>query len=121
MALNTGRDDLFCIGLDAKLYVWINTPGKLEETPNWVSAGMVIVPAGYTRSQMRLGDIDGDGRVDYIGISDTNEIVAWRHAGIGVAATSWEDMGIMIHAGSIAGDPAGFRFVSINNQSIEGC
>lgn len=61
---------------------------------------------------MRLGDIDGDGRADYIGISANGQINAWRHGGVGAAATTWIDMGIMIHAGSIAGDPAGFRFVS---------
>lgn len=109
----TGRDDFFCIGLDASLYVWINTKSNVEAVPNFVSAGLAFAPSGYTRTQMRLGDIDGDGRVDYIGISAAGEIVAWRHAALFVSATSWEDMGIMIHAGVIPGDPEGFRFVSI--------
>ena len=61
---------------------------------------------------MRLGDIDGDGRADYIAISSNGEIKAWRHGGVGVAASNWQDIGIMMHSGSITSDPAGFRFVS---------
>lgn len=80
---------------------------------------MAFAPAGYTRSNMRIGDIDGDGRADYIAISANGEIRAWRHSGLGVAGTSYEDMGIMIHAGSIQGDPDGFRFVGITITSRE--
>ena len=59
---------------------WENTAGSDKRSPNWVSLGTVKPSEGYPQAQVRLADIDGDGRVDYVVFdASTTNIYGWRN------------------------------------------
>ena len=61
---------------------------------------------------MRLGDIDGDGRLDYCVVEDNGNIYCWRNGGLGETAEYWQDMGLgkSVFSGENTGDIKGVRF-----------
>lgn len=62
---NDGLDDFICIGADGAMYVAINR-GTVNNVPTFQDIGQVMAAPGGDMSQInvRLGDIDGDGRID---------------------------------------------------------
>jgi hypothetical protein len=63
-----GKDDYFCIGPKGDMYASINQgwSGSESDGPVFKDIGLVkVAVAGYDQAKVRLGDIDGDGRVDY--------------------------------------------------------
>jgi hypothetical protein len=42
------------------------------------------------QDRVRLGDIDGDGRLDYCAIDGQGDIYCWRNGGVGLAPTTKE-------------------------------
>lgn len=42
---------------------------------------MIKSNEGYLQDRVRWGDIDGDGRADYLVIDDGGNILAWRNSG----------------------------------------
>jgi hypothetical protein len=74
-------------------------------------------PLRGTRSQthVRLGDIDGDGRLDYCLIHDNGDIECWRNGWIWDHARWWEHMGI-VFTGKNKGNIDGVRFIDINGD-----
>ena len=107
---------MFCINYpDGALTVWANAVGGPTLYYRlWQSQGVVMPAMGYAYNQVLLGDVDGDGRIDYIGIDDNGVMTAWRNGGIGLTDQYWQEIGV-IFDGSSMGDPAGFRFVSTSS------
>lgn len=84
-----GLDDVICINLEAKTYAAINKGGN-PPTFDVLPDGGLIRGAGNdqtcdSQSQVRLGDMDGDGRLDYCCIDGKGDIYCWRNGGSGRA------------------------------------
>ncbi|KAL1610851.1 hypothetical protein SLS60_002522 [Paraconiothyrium brasiliense] len=86
-----GLDDFICIGAEGNMYVSINDGGT---SPLFTYIGLVFsVPKGYSQGNVRLGDIDGDGRIDYCVVGANGDIRCWRNGGIGGNPEYWQEMG----------------------------
>lgn len=64
--------------------------------------------AGFPQERALLGDIDGDGRLDYCVLNDNQDIQCFRNGGMGEMAGPWEDLGV-VFTGKGLGDFRGFR------------
>ncbi|KFY47243.1 hypothetical protein V494_00086 [Pseudogymnoascus sp. VKM F-4513 (FW-928)] len=88
---NDGLDDFICIGPEGNMYVAINDGGK---PPTFRDVGLYkTVPSGYAQTNVRLGDIDGDGRLDYCVVAGNGDVHCWRNGGVGEKAEYWQDLG----------------------------
>jgi hypothetical protein len=78
-----------------------------------VYLGVLFTPPFLSNAQgflTLLGDIDGDGKVDYMTISDDDgSITAWRNGGVGVP-TFWQALGVVFNEGGGL-EWSQFRFV----------
>lgn len=71
---------------------------------------------GYSKSSVILGDIDGDGRVDYMLVDKNQEVIGFRNGGPTPGwPTHWQALGNVFH-GSGAGKPSGWRLVDLNGD-----
>ncbi|KAH8688824.1 SGNH hydrolase-type esterase domain-containing protein [Talaromyces proteolyticus] len=112
-----GLADCFCVGSDGTLSAYLNDGGGSFPTePIWTALGVIMSAQGYSNDMVRLADIDGDGRVDYLGIDADGNVRGWRNVGTEkTGSPSWVDMGI-INSGGTMGDVNGIRFVDINGD-----
>lgn len=55
--------------------------GRVRDSQGWI-----------TQAAIRLGDIDGDGRLDYCAVRDNGDVWCWRNGGQGDKVDYWEDM-----------------------------
>ena len=77
------RDDLCCIGPDGGVTCWQNTKSNDPRAPKWVAMGTVKESEGFGQAQVRLADLDGDGRADYVAFdADTKNIYGWRNGAL---------------------------------------
>lgn len=109
-------DDFICIGDEGNMYVALNR-GATNGYPKFEYIGMYYqAPAGYEQRHVRLGDIDGDGRLDYCLTHERDgNIRCWRNGGQGDRAEYWQDYGIVFTAKGM-GDIAGTRLIDINGD-----
>ncbi|KAE8145759.1 hypothetical protein BDV25DRAFT_144353 [Aspergillus avenaceus] len=114
-----GNDDFICISREGAMYVSINEGGN---PPTFRSIGLVrAAPGGdLNQANVRLGDIDGDGRIDYCLAKGNGDIQCWRNGGQKDAPTSeyqgyWQNLGT-VFTGKGMGDLRGVRFVDINGD-----
>ncbi|KAL5435439.1 hypothetical protein PMIN07_006470 [Paraphaeosphaeria minitans] len=110
---NDGLDDLICIGPEGNMYVSINKGGN---PPNFVYLDNVKNAEG-TQEFVRVGDIDGDGRLDYCVIKGTGSLYCWRNGGTGDNPV-WEPMagGDAVFDSSSIGAVGSIRLVDINGD-----
>lgn len=81
--IGDGRDDFCCLGPDGGLVCWQNTMSSNPLNPYWVAMGTVKQSEGFLQHQVRLADIDGDGRTDYVVFDDeTKNIYGWRNGAL---------------------------------------
>ncbi|KAK6432924.1 hypothetical protein LTR95_010905, partial [Oleoguttula sp. CCFEE 5521] len=112
-----GRDDFCCLGPDGGLVCWQNTPGSDTRSPNWVSMGTVKSSEGYPQAQVRLADIDGDGRADYLVFdATTSNIYGWRNGATSNTAPAYWVAINSVFSGLPAHALAGWRFVDLNGD-----
>lgn len=110
---NDGLADHICIGSEGDMAVSINKGGN---PPTFKHVGKYKnAVKGYSQNKVRLGDIDGDGRLDYCVIGGNGDIRCWRNGGVGDKAEYWQDMGI-IFTGKGMGNIDGVRFADINGD-----
>jgi lysophospholipase L1-like esterase len=57
------------------------TPSCVDSTNGWYDRGQVAAGTGAPAAQVRLADIDGDGRDDYLVIHDNGALDEWMNAG----------------------------------------
>ncbi|RYP05273.1 hypothetical protein DL764_003934 [Monosporascus ibericus] len=111
-----GLDDFICIARDGEMFVSLNEGGN---PPTFRNLGSYKKPEmGLGQDNVRLGDIDGDGRLDYCVIPDYGDIFCWRNGGLGEKAAYWQDMGSggPIFKAIGKGDIKGVRFVDLNGD-----
>lgn len=113
---NDGLDDFICIGPEGNMHVAINDGGK---PPMFRDIGLYkTAPSGYAQTNVRLGDIDGDGRLDYCVVAGNGDIYCWRNGGVGEKAAYWQDFGEgkPIFTGKGMGNIDGVQLVDINGE-----
>ncbi|KAF4983609.1 hypothetical protein FZEAL_1018 [Fusarium zealandicum] len=111
-----GLDDFICIQENGELYVSINKGGS---PPTFQNVGLYkMQEMGLGRDRVRLGDMDGDGRLDYCVISTAGNFHCWRNGGIGDKAAYWQDMGSGAHIfpSQNTGDMRGVQLVDVNGD-----
>ncbi|KAK7980217.1 hypothetical protein PG989_012674 [Apiospora arundinis] len=94
------RDELIVVSGDSKtVNVYVNYPGL-----QW-------------NKDIRLGDIDGDGRLDYCVINSDGSVNCWRNGGtLHDRAEYWQDLGTVFKPPQPIDDIASMRFVDINGD-----
>ncbi|KAH8684260.1 SGNH hydrolase-type esterase domain-containing protein [Tricladium varicosporioides] len=108
-----GRDDYVWVDVDGSTALWLN--GGIGEDGNWIwtSKGKIANGIGATRDEIRLADIDGDGKADYLFVNKSTGVTKmWRNGGM-----SSDDRWVWISKGEIvteAGTTGSFvRFADV--------
>lgn len=107
---------MFYLPLFKQRYVYVNDGGN---PPTFRDIGLYkTAPSGYEQANVRLGDIDGDGRLDYCVIAGDGDIFCWRNGGVGDKAAYWQDLGQgqPVFTGKNMGSIDGVRLVDINGE-----
>ncbi|KAI1765641.1 carbohydrate esterase family 3 protein [Hypoxylon sp. FL1150] len=113
-----GLDDFVCISNpDGALYGVINNgDGSGSDGPSWTSIGLIKdADSNFPQAQVRLADIDGDGRADFVGLDSDGTAHVWRNAGTGDTPSSWQSLGAKWTGGD-QGNLTGVRFEDINGD-----
>ncbi|MEW9532008.1 FG-GAP-like repeat-containing protein [Microbispora sp. NPDC049125] len=72
-----GCDDYLMVGPQGQVHAWSNRlPSK-----TWADLGEIAAGIGLHNSTITFADIDGDGRDDYLSVSDRGRIWGWRNTG----------------------------------------
>ncbi|WP_459799845.1 FG-GAP-like repeat-containing protein [Herbidospora sp. RD11066] len=82
------RDDYLILQDKGELRGWRN--GGDGRSWNWW--GELNAGYGYPRDWVRLADMDGDGRDDYVILQDLGEVRAWRNNGVGQGWGWWGEL-----------------------------
>ncbi|GKU19782.1 unnamed protein product [Fusarium langsethiae] len=112
---NDGYDDFLCVSPNGDTLASINNrDGTATSPPTFKNIGMIKGNVGYKQDRVRWGDIDGDGRADYMIIDDGGNVRAWRNSGTS-DTPSWQPLGLRFTAKGM-GDMRGVRFEDINGD-----
>lgn len=79
-----GKDDYVFLDGNGRASLWLN--GGRGKDGNWIwnSKGEIASGVGATREEIRLADIDGDGKADYLYVDkSTGKTKMWRNGGLG--------------------------------------
>ncbi|KAL5083333.1 hypothetical protein Trisim1_001784 [Trichoderma cf. simile WF8] len=116
---NDGLADFWCIGSDTKITVSLN---KGTRPPTFENIGVVVPASGnFTSADVRIADIDGDGRADVCFIHDNGDIGCSRNGGQG-RNYYWQgfstDTGLRetVFTGKNKGDKTGVRLSDLNGD-----
>ena len=116
-----GLDDIACIDPDGNLYVSINQgDGGGNKPPSFKMAnnGAAIKTSEAKQEHVKLADIDGDGRGDYVVVDYNGKARVWRNGGQGDVPEYWQYLGERFNLevpGPTAGEKA-VRFEDINGD-----
>ncbi|CZT02070.1 uncharacterized protein RAG0_09396 [Rhynchosporium agropyri] len=115
-----GKADVCCLDANGDLNCWKNTPGSESRSPTWVPTGYLIKSKGYSQDFVRLADIDGDGRADYVVIGTDGSMSGWRNAAVDNSQPSaWIPFGGIINNLSSTYSPSRWRFADLNGDYKE--
>ncbi|RTE69040.1 hypothetical protein BHE90_016583 [Fusarium euwallaceae] len=110
-----GYDDFLCVSPNGDTLASINNrDGTATRPPTFTKTGMIKGNVGYAQDRVRWGDIDGDGRADYMIIDDSGNVHAWRNSG-NTNTPFWQALGLRFTAKGM-GDMRGVRFEDINGD-----
>ncbi|KAK2669954.1 SGNH hydrolase superfamily [Fusarium oxysporum f. sp. vasinfectum] len=112
---NDGYDDFLCVSPNGDTLASINNrDGTATSPPTFKKIGMIKGNVGYKQDRVRWGDIDGDGRADYMILDDVGNVHAWRNSGTS-DTPFWQSLGLRFTAKGM-GDMRGVRFEDINGD-----
>ncbi|GFP57140.1 multidomain esterase [Trichoderma asperellum] len=114
-----GPTDFWCIGPDTKITVSLN---KGTRPPTFENIGVVVPASGdFAPSDVRIADIDGDGRADVCFIHDNGDIGCSRNGGQG-RNYYWQGFSTAnglretVFTGKNKGDKNGIRLADLNGD-----
>lgn len=112
-----GLDDMVCIGHEGDAYAAINQgDGDVANPPTFSDKGQIMTAkSGYPQAQVRLGDVDGDGRVDYCVFDLNGDMSCWRNGWIEDIPTYWQALGKRF-SGRDMGNLTGVHLEDINGD-----
>ncbi|KAL4886052.1 hypothetical protein BJY04DRAFT_213591 [Aspergillus karnatakaensis] len=108
-----GRDDYLWVSEEGKVIGYLNTAGGSDGKPIWIPQGEIATGVGARRNQVIFGDINGDGRADYLVVGENGALETWLNTDAGTGNPVWIPQG-KIAAG--AGAAAGARIADINGD-----
>ncbi|EKJ76429.1 hypothetical protein FPSE_03428 [Fusarium pseudograminearum CS3096] len=110
-----GYDDFLCVSPNGDTLASINNrDGTATSPPTFTKIGMIKGNVGFKQDRVRWGDIDGDGRADYMVVDNSGNVRAWRNSGTS-DTPSWQPLGLRFTAKGM-GDQRGVRFEDINGD-----
>ncbi|THC94729.1 hypothetical protein EYZ11_005768 [Aspergillus tanneri] len=110
-----GLDDFVCIAPDGTAFASINKgDGTDSSPPSFHYLGKIKNPEGYPRDNVRLGDVDGDGRADYCVVQNNGDTYCWRNGWIKDVPEYWQPLGKQFTGNNM--DIEGLRFEDINGD-----
>ncbi|KAL8830972.1 MAG: hypothetical protein Q9170_005496 [Blastenia crenularia] len=115
----SGKDDYVFVDTNGALTVYVN--GGPNPQGGWIwypqnNNQPIANGAGAQRHQVRLADLNGDGKADFIIVDDTGSAVAYQNNGPDPnSPDGWKWDGLGPIASGI-GDGAGVRFADINGD-----
>ncbi|UCM90452.1 FG-GAP-like repeat-containing protein [Streptomyces marincola] len=77
-----GRADYVVVNADSSVQAWINggpNPGGGDWY--WIPQGTIAGGVGVPGGNVRLADLNGDGRADYVAVNDNSSVQAWINGG----------------------------------------
>ncbi|WP_054564419.1 FG-GAP-like repeat-containing protein [Frankia sp. R43] len=80
------RDDYLVVGTGGQVQAWRNVAGGSSGV-SWQAQGEIAAGVGLPASMITFADIDGDRRGDYLAVSESGRIWAWRNNRGGGGAT----------------------------------
>lgn len=114
-----GLDDFVCIGPGGDAYASINQgDGDIGtgKPPTFKDIGQIKdAVSGYPQAQVRLGDVDGDGRADYCVFDAAGDMTCWRNGWIEDKPAYWQGLGQRF-SGKNMGNLTGVRLEDINGD-----
>ncbi len=79
-----GRADYMIVGDGGKVYGLVNRLQQTTLAPRWL--GSIVLaegPAGAKQEEVRLVDMTGDGKVDYLLVGENGKVTLWENIGTG--------------------------------------
>ncbi|WP_154676864.1 FG-GAP-like repeat-containing protein [Parafrankia discariae] len=107
-----GRDDYLVLGAQGQVRAWLNDAGP--GGPSWAYKGEVASGVGATREMVRLIDLDGDSRADYLVVDDQGGVRAWLNT-YGSTSPGWVWQGQVVAA--VGAGRANVEFARIDGGS----
>lgn len=79
-----GKDDYVWIDVNGAAALWLNGGVGEDGKWIWISKGKIAAGVGGTRDEIRLADIDGDGKADYLLVNKSTGVTnMWKNGGMG--------------------------------------
>lgn len=79
-----GKDDYVWLDANGAAYLWLNGGTGKDGKWIWTPKGKIATGVGAVREDIRLADIDGDGKADYLWVDQTTGATKmWRNGGVG--------------------------------------
>ncbi|WFE36349.1 FG-GAP-like repeat-containing protein [Micromonospora sp. WMMD975] len=104
-----GRDDYLVVGEQGQVRAWLNDRYGRPDPWDWQG---LIATSGVGREQVRLADLNGDGRDDYLAVGAQGQVRAWLNVRDGDrVGWDWRDE---VAAG--AGPREQVRFADLNGD-----
>ncbi|BAU85087.1 esterase [Streptomyces laurentii] len=85
-----GRADYLTVASNGAVSVWLNRGG--DGRGDWEGIGQVATGTTNDRDRVRFADFDGDGKADYIVLSESGAVSVWLNRG-GDGRGDWQWIG----------------------------
>ncbi|MGX2994827.1 FG-GAP-like repeat-containing protein [Streptomyces sp. JNUCC 64] len=104
------RDDYVTVAADGSVRAWLNKGGT--GNGGWTSTGQLSPGVGVPGDQVRLADIDADGRADYLTVAADGSVRAWSNNNVTATGGGWTALGQIASGTGTPGDQV--RFADVN-------
>ncbi|SCF21755.1 Repeat domain-containing protein [Micromonospora haikouensis] len=110
-----GRADLLQINAeDGSMVLYINGGTDSQGRYIWYSQGEIAAGVGSPGHQVRVADINGDRRPDYLDVAPDSSVRAWLSGGRGAGIWNWFPQGEI--AAGVGSPGSRIRFADINGD-----
>ncbi|WKU47543.1 FG-GAP-like repeat-containing protein [Streptomyces sp. VNUA116] len=106
-----GKADYLVVEDNGSVHAWINKTTDTKE--DWADQGIIATGTGAPGSKIRLADINGDRRADYLVVEDNGSVHAWINDSK-TAKDGWINRGVVATGTGAPGNKV--RFADINGD-----